>query len=305
MAEISAASVKQLREKTGAGMMDCKRALTETSGDAEAAVDWLRKKGLATAAKKAGRVAADGLVGVVARGAVGALVEVNAETDFVARNEQFQAFVTRAAELALDVDDLAALKAADYGDGRTVADALTQLIATVGENMTLRRMEKLSVAQGVVASYMHSAVAPGLGKIGVIVGVTSSTDPTALTQLGKTIAMHVAAAKPLVAARADLDPALVERERKVLREQALEQGKPAEIVDKMIEGRMRKFYEEVVLAEQVFVMDTDKKVSAVIEATAKELGAPVAVTGFAKFVLGEGVEKAEDDFAAEVAKLAG
>lgn len=305
MAEITAASVKQLRDKTGAGMMDCKKALTETGGDTEAAVDWLRKKGLAAAAKKAGRVAADGLVGVAARGSVGALVEVNAETDFVARNEQFQGFVSRVVELALEVDDVAGLQAAAFGDGRTVAEALTQLIATVGENMTLRRMQKLSVPQGVVASYMHSAVAPGLGKIGVIVGVESSGDAAGLATLGKQIAMHIAAANPIVAARDDLDPQLVERERSVLREQALEQGKPAEIVDKMIEGRMRKFYEEVVLTEQVFIMDTDKKVGAVIDAATKELGTPVKVTGFTKFVLGEGVEKAEDDFAAEVAKLAG
>jgi len=305
MAEIAAALVKQLREKTGAGMMDCKKALTETDGDFEASVDWLRKKGLAAAAKKAGRVAADGLVGVTARGNVGALVEVNAETDFVARNEQFQGFVARAAELALEADDLASLQSAPYGDGRTVAEALTQLIATVGENMALRRMQKLEVPQGAVASYVHSAVAPGLGKIGVIIGLGSAGDSATLAVLGKQIAMHIAAANPIVVARTDLDPSLVERERAVLRDQAIEQGKPVEIVDKMIEGRMRKYYEEVALNEQAFIMDTDKKVGAVIEASAKELGTPVTVTAFAKFVLGEGVEKTEDDFAAEVAKLAG
>ncbi len=305
MAEITAAVVKQLRDKTGAGMMDCKKALTETAGDFEASVDWLRKKGLAAAAKKAGRVAADGLVGVAARGRVGALVEVNAETDFVARNEQFQAFVSRAVELALDTGDLESLLAADFGDGKTVADTLTQLIATVGENMSLRRMQRVEVAQGVVASYVHSAVAPGLGKIGVIIGLGSSSDADALPALGKQIAMHIAAANPIVVSRDALDPGLVERERAVLRDQALEQGKPVEIVDKMIEGRMRKFYEEVVLTEQAFIMDTDKTVSTVVEQTAKELGTSVSVTAFAKFVLGEGVEKAADDFAAEVAKLAG
>ncbi|MEZ5669194.1 MAG: translation elongation factor Ts [Alphaproteobacteria bacterium] len=305
MAEITAALVKQLREKTGAGMMDCKKALAENDGDIEAAVDWLRKKGLAAAAKKAGRVAADGLVGVAARGAVGALVEVNAETDFVARNEQFQAFVARAVELALDVDGVDALLAADFGGGVSVADTLTNLIATIGENMTVRRMHKLSVPEGAVAVYMHSAVAPGLGKIGVLVGLQSGAATDMLAGLGKQIAMHVAAANPLVAAREDLQPEQVERERAVLRDQAREQGKPENIIEKMIEGRMRKFFEDVVLTEQAFIMDTDKTVGAVVEAAAKDAGTPIRVAGFAKFVLGEGIDKGEDDFAAEVAKLAG
>lgn len=305
MAQITAALVKQLRDKTGAGMMDCKKALAETEGDVEAAVDWLRKKGLAAAAKKAGRVAADGLVAVAAQGKVGALIEVNAETDFVARNEQFQAFVSRVAEIALGVDSSEALLAAEYGGGKSVADTLTNLVATVGENMQLRRIEKLSVSEGVVATYVHGAVAPGLGKIGVMVGVQSSGDAGQLAALGKQIAMHIAAANPMVANRDDLSEAVTERERSVLREQALEQGKPAEIVEKMIEGRMRKYYEEVVLTEQVFVIDTDKKVSTVIEEASKSLGTPVKITAFSKFVLGEGVDKGEDDFAAEVAKLAG
>lgn len=305
MAEITAALVKQLRDKTGAGMMDCKKALAETAGEIEGAVDWLRKKGLAAAAKKAGRVAADGLVGVAARGTVGALVEVNAETDFVARNEQFQAFVARVVEIALDVETVEELLAADYADGKNVGDTLTSLIATIGENMSIRRMDKVTVGQGVVATYVHSAAAPNLGKIGVVVGVESSGDGEALGALGKQVAMHVAAANPIVASRDALDPSLVERERAVLREQALEQGKPAEIVEKMIEGRLRKYFEEVVLVEQAFIMDTDKKVGGVVEDVSKQVGAPVAIAGFVKYVLGEGVEKAEDDFASEVAKLAG
>ncbi len=306
MAQISAALVKQLRDKTGAGMMDCKKALSEVDGDVEAAVDWLRKKGLSAAAKKAGRVAAEGLVGVAVSGNRGALVEVNAETDFVARNEKFQAFVATAAKLSLDAGDLDALGAAAYpGSDRTVAEELTNLIATIGENMTIRRMETLTVDAGVVAPYVHGAVAPGLGKIGVLVGMQSTGAADMLEPLGKQIAMHVAAANPQAPSRDSLDPAMIERERAILRDQARESGKPEEIIEKMIEGRMRKYYEEVVLTEQVFVIDNETKVGKVLEQAAKDAGAPVAVAAFTKFVLGEGVEKAEDDFAAEVAQLAG
>lgn len=308
MAEITAALVKQLRDKTGAGMMDCKKALTENDGDVEGSVDWLRKKGLSAAAKKSGRAAAEGLIGVAASGTVGAMVEVNAETDFVGRNEQFQAFVTRAVEIALAVDDRDALLAADFGNGTSVADALTNLIATIGENMTVRRMAKVTVDQGAVATYVHMPTAPGLGKIGVLVGLESSGGGAALDELGRNVAMHVAAANPLVAARDDLDSAVVERERNVLREQAREQGKPDNIVEKMIEGRMRKYFEEVVLTEQAYIRDTDKTVAKVVEETSAAHGAPVRVAGFVKFVLGEGVDKGPDgpgDFAAEVAKLAG
>ncbi len=307
MAEITAALVKELREKTGAGMMDCKKALSENAGDLESAVDWLRKKGLAAAAKKAGRVAAEGLIGVAAEGTHGAIVEVNAETDFVARNDKFQAFVRQVAALALEAKgDLAALQAADYpGGGHSVADELTQLIATVGENMTLRRSACLEVGQGVVASYVHNQAAPGLGKIGVWVALESGASADALAGLGKPLAMHIAAAAPQAVDTADLDPAALERERNVLAEQARASGKPEEIVQKMVEGRLRKFYEEVCLLDQVFVMDGETKVRKVLEAAAKEHGSDIKVTGFVRYLLGEGVERQETDFAAEVAAQLG
>ncbi len=307
MAEITAALVKDLREKTGAGMMDCKKALAETDGDMEAAVDWLRTKGLAAAAKKAGRVASEGLVGVAVGDNTGAVVEINAETDFVARNETFQEFVKTTAEIALGTgSDLDALKAAAYpGTDRTVEEQITHLIATIGENMDIRRVSAISVSGGVIASYMHNALADGLGKIGVIVAVESEGDADQLSALGKQLAMHIAAAKPQAVSSGDLDPAAVEREKAVLSEQARESGKPEEIIEKMVEGRMRKFYEEVCMLDQTFVIDGESKVSEVLETTAKELGKPVSVGGFGLFVLGEGVEKKEEDFAAEVAAAMG
>lgn len=306
MAEITAALVKELREISGAGMMDCKKALVETSGDLEAAVDWLRKKGLAAAAKKAGRVAAEGLVGVATDQKRGALVEVNSETDFVSRNEEFQRFVGTVAGMALEAEDLAQLTARPYPDTEvTVADRLTQLIATIGENLTIRRMARLSVGSGVVASYMHNALVPGLGKIGVLVALESTGDAEKLASLGKQLAMHVAAANPQALTAEDIDPALLDRERAVLAEQARASGKPEAIIDKMVEGRLRKFYEEVVLLEQTYVIDGESKVKAVLEAAEKEVGAPVKLTGFARMALGEGIEREETDFAAEVAAQLG
>jgi elongation factor Ts len=307
MAEITAALVKQLREKTGAGMMDCKKALSETDGDIEGATDWLRTKGLAAAAKKAGRVAAEGLVGVAVEGTQGSVVEVNSETDFVARNEQFQDFVRNVTQLGLAAGgDLEALKAADYpGSGRSVADELTEMIATIGENMGLRRAAALSADGGVLASYIHAATAPGLGKIGVLVALKSEGDAEKLAAFGKQLAMHIAATNPQSVAVADLDPAVVEREREVLKEQAIESGKPADIAEKMVEGRLRKFYEEVVLLEQTFVIDNETKISKAVEAAGKDAGAPVEVTGFVRFALGEGIEREESDFASEVAEMTG
>ncbi|HXP32136.1 MAG TPA: translation elongation factor Ts [Stellaceae bacterium] len=303
MAEITATLVKELREKTGAGMMDCKRALSETAGDVEHAVDWLRKKGLAAAAKKAGRVAAEGLVGTAVAGSAGAVVEVNAETDFVARNETFQGFVRKTAELALAIgDDVEALKAASFpGTGRSLADELTHMIATIGENMALRRARRLRVTQGVVASYVHNALAPGLGKIGVLVALESGGDGGKLLALGRQLAMHVAAANPLYLDIAAVDPAALARERDVLKEQARASGKADAIIDKMVEGRLRKFYEEVVLLEQIYVIDGESRVRQVVEGAARELGTPVRVAGFARFALGEGIDKGTTDFAAEVA----
>ena len=301
MAEITAALVKDLREKTGAGMMDCKRALTETGGDAEAAVDWLRKKGLSAAAKKSGRVAAEGLVGVVSAPGRAAMVEVNAETDFVARNEQFQALVEGVARVALEVgDDVEAIKAAPFpGSGRTVADEITQLVATIGENMTLRRARVLSVPKGVVASYVHQPLRPGLGKIGVLVAVAGESELDALETLGRQVGMHVAASRPEALDVASVDPAALVRERDVLSEQARASGKPEDIIAKMVEGRIRKYYEEVVLLEQVWVHDGESRVKAV----AKKAGADLVA--FERFALGEGVEKQSGDFAAEVAAAAG
>ena len=306
MAEITAALVKELREKTGAGMMDCKKALGETAGDLEGAVDWLRKKGLAAAAKKAGRVAAEGLVAVAAEGTVGAVVEVNAETDFVGRNDQFQAFVKSVAAVALKSEnDVAAIKAAKLASGKTVEEEVTALIATIGENMNFRRAKVLKVSQGVVATYIHSATAPGLGKIGVLVALESAGDVAKLNEVGKQIAMHVAAANPLFLTVDSVDGAALDRERAVLTEQAAASGKPAEVITKMVEGRIRKYYEEVVLTEQVYVIDGETKISKVVENAAKDAGAPVKLVGFARFALGEGVEKEEKDFAAEVAAQLG
>ena len=298
MAEITAALVKELREISGAGMMDCKKALVETAGDKEAAVDWLRKKGLAAAAKKSGRVAADGLVGIVAEGNTGALVEINCETDFVARNEQFQGFVAAVAKLALKASDIEALKAMQLpGEGLTVAEKLTQLVATIGENMQLRRAAKLSVGNGTVAAYMHNAVVPGLGKIGVLVGLESTGDKAKLAALGKQVAMHVAAAKPLALSADQLDKTAIDRERAIYAEQAAASGKPAEIVAKMVEGRLRKYYEEVVLLEQAYVHDDKVRVKQAVEQAGKEAGAPVKVAAFERFALGEGIDKEQADAA--------
>jgi elongation factor Ts len=306
MAEITASLVKELREKTGAGMMDCKRALGETAGDIEGAVDWLRKKGLAAAAKKAGRIAAEGLVGVATAGNAGSVVEVNSETDFVARNEAFQNFVRQVADLALAKGDLDAVKAAAFpGTGRTVAEELTHLVATIGENMSQRRVRRLEVGKGVVVSYVHNALVPGLGKIGVLVALESGGDQGKLTALGKQLAMHVAAANPQFLTIADVDAGSLDRERDVLREQAKASGKPDAIIDKMVEGRLRKYYEEVVLLEQIFVVDGETRIAKVVEAAAKEAGAPIKITAFARFALGEGIEKEQSDFAAEVAAQLG
>jgi len=307
MAEITAALVKELRESSGAGMMDCKKALTESGGDLEAAVDWLRKKGLAAAAKKAGRVAAEGLIGVAAEGTKGALVEINSETDFVARNEAFQGFVRSVAEIALaQGGDLDKIQAASFpGTSGSVADALTAMIGKIGENMALRRSAGITVSDGVVCSYIHNQTAPGLGKIGVLVGLESSGDKAKLEALGRQLAMHVAAAHPQAVDRDGVDASALDRERDVLSEQARASGKPEEIIAKMVEGRLRKFYEEVCLLEQVYVIDGETKVSKILETAGKEAGAPVKIVGFVRFQLGEGVEREEQDFAAEVAATLG
>jgi elongation factor Ts len=302
MPEITAALVKQLRELTGAGMMDCKRALTEADGVLDSAVDWLRKKGLSAAAKKSGRVAAEGLVGVASAPLRAAMVEVNAETDFVARNETFQGFVETLAKLALDVgEDIDALKAAPFPNtGRTVAEELTHLVATIGENMTLRRARVLSVSSGVVATYMHAALRPGLGKIGVLAAIEAPSEIEGLEILGRQVGMHVAAARPDALDIDAVDPAALERERAVLSEQARASGKPEAIIEKMVEGRVRKYYEEVVLLEQVWVHDGESRVRAVMKKAGGKL------TGFARFQLGEGIDKGPSgDFASEVAAVAG
>jgi elongation factor Ts len=297
MAEITAALVRDLREKTGAGMMDCKKALVESNGDMEAAIDWLRKKGLSAAAKKSGRVAAEGLVGVASGPNRAAMVEVNAETDFVARNETFQNFVSEVASLALSVgDDIEALKAATFpGTTHSTQEQLTKLIATIGENMTIRRAKVLSVPSGAVATYMHNAVKPGLGKIGVLVALEAENEIAAMETLGRQIGMHVAAARPEALDISVVDPSALEREKNVLREQAAASGKPPAIVEKMLEGRIRKYYEEVVLLEQVWVHDGESRVKQVVQKAGGKL------TGFARFQLGEGIEKQTSDFAAEVA----
>ncbi len=304
---ISASMVKDLREKTGAGMMDCKTALTETSGDVEAAIDWLRTKGLAKAAKKAGRVAAEGLVGVAASGNGAVLVEVNSETDFVARNAEFQQLVLNVAKAALSTDgSTASVAAAAFPDSeKTVAETITAAVATIGENMNLRRSASVAVSDGVVATYVHAATAPGLGKIGVLVGLESTGDKDKLLALGRQIAMHIAAANPLSVNTDALDPAVVARERAVYAEQARESGKPEAIIEKMVEGRVRKYYEEVVLLLQAFVINPDLTVEKALKAAEADVGAPIKLTEFVSYRLGEGIEKEESDFAAEVAAVAG
>jgi elongation factor Ts len=306
MAEITAASVKELRERTGAGMMDCKKALAENGGELEAAVDWLRAKGLAAAAKKAGRTAAEGLVGVAVDGTRGAVVEVNSETDFVAKNEQFQEFVREVSKLALNAGgDVEVLKNASYPGGATVAEKLTDNIATIGENQSLRRTAVLEVSQGAVVSYVHNAAAPGMGKIGVLVALEGAAPADALQSLGKQIAMHIAAANPLALDADGLDAGLLERERAIAVEKANESGKPANIIEKMVDGTMAKFRKENALLSQLFVMDNKTPVADVVAQAGKEAGSPITLKAFERFQLGEGIEKAESDFAAEVAAAAG
>ena len=301
MAEITAALVKELREKTGAGMMECKKALSETGGDLEGAIDFLRKKGLSVAEKKAGRIASQGLVGVVVEGNKGAIVELNSETDFVARNAEFQAMLTKMLGAALTTNgDVEAMKN-ETVDGKTIDTTLTELIAKIGENMSLRRAASVSVNTGVVVPYMHTAVVPNQGKIGVLVALESTGDQAQLTDLGKKIAMHIAASSPRFLKIEDVDAETLAHEKSIYEEQAKASGKPANIIEKMVEGRIRKFHEEVVLLEQAFIMDPDKKVKDVVAAAAKELGTDVALTSYVRFALGEGLEKKNEDFAAEVA----
>jgi len=306
MSHITAAMVKELRDNTGAGMMDCKMALTDTGGDIEAAVDWLRAKGLAKAAKKASRVASEGLVGVCVAGKTGAVVEVNSETDFVARNQQFRQMVAEIAAAAIGAGgDVEKLKAMPYpGAGKSVAEHVTAMIATIGENMNVRRTASLSVANGLVASYVHNQAMPGIGKIGVLVALESTGDVAALQAFGRQLAMHVAAANPLALTPGDLDPAVVRRERAVYAEQARESGKPEDIIHKMVDGRMKKFYQESVLLSQTFVVDGENTVEKAVRNAERGVGAPITITGFVRFQLGEGIEKDGDDFAAEVAKAA-
>lgn len=306
MTAISAEMIKNLRESTGAGMLDCRKALTENNGDMEAAIDWLRKKGLSAAAKKSGRVAAEGVVAVAVEGTKGAVIELNAETDFVGRNEQFQKLAGGIAEFALrnTLEDVEQLKKAKCPKtGQSVEEQVANAIATIGENMTLRRVALLGVGKGIVASYVHNAVAPGMGKIGVLVAIETEGDIGKAEALGKQIAMHVAAARPEALTTADVDAAKLDRERALYREQAAASGKPADVVEKMVEGRVRKYYEEVVLMEQLFVVDGKTKISQVIADAAKTIGAPVKLNGFVSYRLGEGIEKQASDFAAEVAAM--
>jgi elongation factor Ts len=307
MAAITAALVKQLRDQTGAGMMDCKTALTEAGGDLEAATDWLRKKGLAAAAKKAGRLTSEGLIGVQVEERLGALIEVNSETDFVARNETFQQLVRAVAALAPraggDLDALLELQVPD--SGRSVADEITHAISVLGENINLRRTAVVEVAEGVVGSYVHGALAPGLGKIGVLVGLRSAGEAEQLAAFGRQLAMHIAAARPQAVSVDRLDPALVARERAIYAEQARASGKPDNILDKIVDGRMRKYHEEVVLLEQAFVIDPDLKVKDALDRLAEKLGSSVTVTGFERFALGEGMASKTGNLADEVAQLAG
>ena len=306
MAEITAAAVKDLRERSGAGMMDCKKALTENNGDTEAAIDWLRTKGLATAAKKSGRTAAEGLVGVAVSGRRGAAVEVNSETDFVSKNEQFQDFVRTVTKLALDGgDSVEALGAAAYPGGGTVTDKLTANIATIGENQNLRRVRAIEVGQGAVVSYVHSAAAPGLGKIGVLVALEGDAPAAKIEALGKQLAMHIAAASPQALHEEGLDAAVIERERAIAAEKAAESGKPANIVEKMVEGAIAKFKKEAALLSQLFVMDNKTRIADVVAAAAKDAGGSILLTDYVRFQLGEGIEREVSDFAAEVAATAG
>jgi elongation factor Ts len=304
---VTAQQVKELREATGVGMMDCKKALEETGGDMDAAVDWLRTRGLAKAAKKAGRIAAEGLVGVNVDGTRAAIVEVNSETDFVARNEQFQAIVGNVSKLGIeaggDTEKLAEMPFP--GTGRSVAAELTDAIAKIGENMNLRRSAVIEVKDGAIGSYVHNTVKPGMGKLGVIVGLESTGDKNVLLALGKQIAMHIANTNPASVSEADIDPALVAKEREIFTEQAKETGKPAEVIAKMVEGRVRKFFEESTLLAQTFVIDGESKVKDVVAKAEKDAGAPIKVTKFVRYSLGEGIEKAETDFAAEVAATSG
>jgi elongation factor Ts len=315
MSEITAALVKELRDKSGVGMMDCKKALQETAGDIEQAIDWLRTKGLSKAAKKADRVAAEGLIALALRdegaGMIGAAIELNAETDFVSRNDLFQKAARDVAKTALDVPssngdgDVHALIHTMMPDGQSVSDMIGNLIATIGENMLVRRMARFVVSEGVVAAYVHNATAPDLGRIGVLVALESAGPKDRLTDLGRKIGMHIAATSPIALDIDEVDPAAVEREKAIFTEQAEASGKPANVIEKMVEGRLRKFYEEVVLLKQSFVMDPDLTVEAFVAKAAKEIGAPIKVTGFVRLALGEGVDKKTDDFASEVAALTG
>lgn len=305
MTDIKASDVKELREKTGVGMMDAKKALVENKGDMEAAVDWLRKAGLAKAAKKSGRVAAEGLIAVATEGTQGAVVEINAETDFVARNEQFQNFVLKASQIALSAKDAEDLMGKPYGNGKTVQETLTELIATIGENMTLRRVARQSVSKGVIVSYIHSALAPSLGKIGVLVALESEAPADKLNELGKQIAMHIAAARPEFLDTTSVDPAVIAREKAVLTEKHRASGKPEDRLEGIVMGDLTKnFFGQICLMEQAFVMDGKTKISDVVANAAKDLGTAVTLKGFSRFELGEGIEKEEEDFAAEVAKVA-
>ncbi|MFB2552150.1 translation elongation factor Ts [Ensifer soli] len=303
---VTAAMVKELRDKTGAGMMDCKKALAETNGDIEAAIDWLRAKGIAKADKKSGRTAAEGLIGIASAGTKAVVVEINSETDFVARNDAFQDLVRGVAAVALNTDGtVAGIGAASYpATSTTVGEAVTAAVATIGENLTLRRAALLSVEDGVVATYVHNAVADGLGKLGVLVALSSTGNKEALTAIGRQVAMHIAATNPLAIRSSEVDPAVAERERNVFIEQSRASGKPDNIIEKMVDGRMRKFFEEVALLSQAFVINPDLTVEAAVKAAEKEVGAPIEITGMARLLVGEGVEKEETDFAAEVAAVA-
>ena len=304
MADITAQMVKELRDATSAGMMDCKAALGETGGNMEAAADWLRKKGLSKAAKKAGRVAAEGLTGAAVKGKKGVVVEVNSETDFVARNDLFQGLVRMIADVALDVGtDVETIKAAKVG-GITIADAIADTIAKIGENMTLRRAASLSVGQGVVASYVHSSVVEGLGKMSVIVALESTGNAEELARIGRQVAMHVAASNPQAIDSSGLDPAVVQREKNVLADKAKEQGKPANVIDKIVESGLKTFYKEVCLLDQPFVHDDKKTVAQALKEAEGKVGAPIKVTGYVRYALGEGIDRPDNDFAAEVAATA-
>ena len=307
MSNITASSVKSLRDKTGAGMMDCKKALTESNGDFEEAIVWLRKKGLSKAAKKSGRAAAEGLVSVIVDGSKAAIVELNAETDFVSRNEQFQDLAKKITEVVLSAsnDDVEKIKNEKFpGSEKSVADEITSHIAVIGENMNLRRVGELNVEKGVVVPYIHNSIADGLGKIGVLVALESDGDTEKLSDIGKKVAMHIAAARPEVLNVEDVNAEMVERERSIFKEQARASGKPDNIIDKMVEGRIRKYYSEVVLNEQMFVMDDKKKVSEFLKSSSNEIGSPITLKSFIRFELGEGIEVEEgDSFAEEVAKM--